>query len=178
MSVSGHKSIASLAIYEKIHENEKPMMGLCLTYSLINPHNARRVQPANIEPLQLQTPKKQMIENATTKPIEVQSNAIVPLQSAVTPYTPLENKEPDPNFDLMELLSDTIDEVNNQELVLAATQCEQALVPTSANSGEINQNGQNVFTNTSVMKRNTPMTMFTNCHIDLIGTINIHFHKH
>ena len=76
----------------------------------------------------------------------------------------------------MELLSDTIDEVNDQELVLTATQCEQALVPTSANSGEINPNGQNVFANTSVMKRNTPMTMFTNCHIDLIGTINIHFH--
>ena len=62
----------------------------------------------------------------------------------------------------MELLSDTIDEINDQELVLAATQCEQALVPTSANSGEINPNGQNVFANTSVMKWNTPMTMFTN----------------
>ena len=72
MSVSRHKSIESLAIYEKIHEDKKLMMGLCLTYSLINPHNARRVQPANIEPLQLQTPKKQIIENATTKPTEVQ----------------------------------------------------------------------------------------------------------
>ena len=36
MSVTDHKSINSLAIYQKVRENDKLSMGISLTYSLIN----------------------------------------------------------------------------------------------------------------------------------------------
>ena len=53
MAVSGHKSVESLAIYQRVHEDEKMMMDLCLTYSLIQPQNASlpEIQP---------TPRKQL----------------------------------------------------------------------------------------------------------------------
>ena len=35
MSVSGHKSVESLAVYERVQSDEKLMMGMCLTYSLL-----------------------------------------------------------------------------------------------------------------------------------------------
>ena len=35
MSVSGHKSVESLAIYQRVHDDEKLMMGLCLNFCLL-----------------------------------------------------------------------------------------------------------------------------------------------
>ena len=59
MSVSGHKSVESLAIYQWVHEDKKMMMGLCLTYSLLHPQQAKTPEiPATIQP-QLQLPAPQ-----------------------------------------------------------------------------------------------------------------------
>ena len=44
MSVTGHKSLQSLAIYERVHANEKLSMGMSLTYSLLKPEETRRIQ--------------------------------------------------------------------------------------------------------------------------------------
>lgn len=37
MSVTGHKSLQSLGIYQRVAENEKMMMGMSLMYNLLNP---------------------------------------------------------------------------------------------------------------------------------------------
>ena len=44
MSVMGHKSIQSLAIYQKVHEDDKLSMGISLTYSLMNPIEVKGLQ--------------------------------------------------------------------------------------------------------------------------------------
>ena len=180
MSVSGHKSVESLALYQRVHEDEKMMMGLCLTYSLMNPHNARREIAEKSEPTP--TPQLPMLPSTSYQqdPRLPQTNAIqekelVPVNKAIAAYTPNVSTNPPPalntsaNFDLMELLSETIDEVNDQDLVMTATQCEQALIPNT----KIMTNTSN----TAVMKRNNPQTTFTNCTFGSIGTINIHIHK-
>ena len=56
----------------------------------------------------------------------------------------------------MQLLTDAMDDVSNQELVLVATQCEQALVPTSDNNEGTTNKNTSVIANTSVMKCNAP----------------------
>lgn len=40
MSVTGHKSIESLAIYQRVQADEKLMMGMWLTYNLLHPKEA------------------------------------------------------------------------------------------------------------------------------------------
>ena len=44
MSVTGYKSIESLAIYQKVRADEKLMMGMSLTYSLLHPDEVCNVQ--------------------------------------------------------------------------------------------------------------------------------------
>ena len=69
MSISGHKSMESLAIYQKVNQNEKIRMGLTLGYSLLNPpSNEEILAPAQIkvqqimprEPVECPTPPKQL----------------------------------------------------------------------------------------------------------------------
>ena len=43
MSVSGHKSLQSLAIYQKVSYDEKLMMGMKLMYNLLHPHESQRI---------------------------------------------------------------------------------------------------------------------------------------
>ena len=99
---------------------------------------------------------------------------ILPREDAVVPYNPQQKEETDntANFDLMELLSETMQDVNDEELVLAATQCEASLASKTPTTT------QNVIAqNTAVMKKVTPMSTFTNCSFGSIGTLNIHVHK-
>ena len=180
MSVSGHKSVELLALYQRVHEDKKMMMGLCLTYSLMNPHNARREIAEQSE--WAPTPQLPMLPSTSYQqdPKLPQTNAIqvkelVPVNKAIAPCTPNVSTNPPPaintsaNFNLMELLSETIDEVNDQDLVMVTTQCEQALIPNT----KIMTNTSN----TAVMKCNNPQTTFTNWTFRSIGTLNIHIHK-
>ena len=151
MAVSSHKSVESLAIYQRVHEDEKLMMGLCLNYCLTQDFSPRKeIQPVQIP--QVEAPPK---------------NEVVISESAVVPYS-AQNTKDQPNFDILELLSETIDEVNDEELVMAATQCENALMPQKTS----------VITNTStVMRKSTPNTTFSNCSFGNITNFNIHIHK-
>ena len=159
MAVSGHKSVESLAIYQRVHEDEKLMMGLCLNYCLLQVHSVTPPQnmPALL-PVPIQPAKA--IENPP-KP--------QPSETAVVPYIQQSNDE-DANFDLLELLSNTIDEVNDEDLVLAATQCEEAMMPSTT---KVISNTSN----TAVMKKSTPSTTFGNCKFGNITNLNIHIHK-
>ena len=81
----------------------------------------------------------------------MESIPLVVSESAVVPLT-APPQQPEPNFDLMALLNDTIDEVDDQELVMAVTQYEASLAP----------NVQNIVTttsNTAIMKKTTPVAM-------------------
>ena len=44
MSVTSHKSIQSLTIYQKVHEDEKLSVGISLTYSLLHPNEVQYLQ--------------------------------------------------------------------------------------------------------------------------------------
>ena len=44
MAVSGHKSLQSLALYTRVHDNEKMMMSLKLTFSYLKPEEACKLQ--------------------------------------------------------------------------------------------------------------------------------------
>ena len=50
MSITGHKSMQSLAIYQHVKEDEKMMMGMSLMYSLLIPTDVARVIREN-EPI-------------------------------------------------------------------------------------------------------------------------------
>ena len=53
MSISGHKSIESLVIYQKVNANEKLCMGLTLGYTLLNaPQPTEVIAAAQVLPLQ------------------------------------------------------------------------------------------------------------------------------
>ena len=41
MSVIGHKSIQSLAIYQNVREDDKLSLGISLTYSLMHPNEVK-----------------------------------------------------------------------------------------------------------------------------------------
>ena len=55
MSISGHKSLESLAIYQKVTSDEKMMMGMSLTYSLLRPEEITKftIQQGIQQPIQL-----------------------------------------------------------------------------------------------------------------------------
>ena len=182
MSVSGHKSVDSLAIDERIQADEKLMMGMCLTYSLLRPEDAIMIQN-NLEikeeihqipmaPIkQLTTPPPQQAVIQLPKSPE---KNLIPFQNAIVPYEPQVKPNAEDDFDLMALIAEVEnEELPDEELVLAATQCEKSI-----ESAHVTLT---TMTKTAVMKRSTtsyPNTTFTGCTFGSIGTINIHIHKH
>ena len=59
MAVLGHKSVESLAFYERVQSDEKLMMGMCLTFTLLCPEDAIMIQNKVDFPPQL-LPLKQL----------------------------------------------------------------------------------------------------------------------
>ena len=55
MSISGHKSLESLAIYKKVASNKKMMIGMSLTYSLLKPEEIAKLNSQQLiqQPIQL-----------------------------------------------------------------------------------------------------------------------------
>ena len=180
MAVSGHKSIQSLEIYQKVDENEKLMMGMCLNYSLLKPQ----------EPIELLNAKENNNkENLLSLPaphheptpvtpslLEIQPHAIdraikniVNLETALVPLgtPPKVPESEDFNFDLSEIIKEFEGKNDDDKaLVLAATQIENQVTTMK----------------TAVYKRGSPQQKqfptFTNCKFGNIGTLNIHIHKH
>ena len=116
MSVTGHKSMQSLAIYQKVREDDKLSTGISLTYSLIHPSEVKHLLdiiqeerkslqtgdhvPALPPPPALPTPttaavKSVPVQQVTAPLAEIQPHAldpnnknILPLESALVPYQP------------------------------------------------------------------------------------------
>ena len=49
MAISRHESLQSLALYTRVREDEKMMMDLKLTFSLLKPEEARELMETNEE---------------------------------------------------------------------------------------------------------------------------------
>ena len=62
MAISGHKRLQSLALYTRVHDDEKLMMGLKLTFSLLQPEQARQLRETNEESLQALEPNPETTE--------------------------------------------------------------------------------------------------------------------
>ena len=179
-SITGHKSVESLAVYQRVKSDEKLMMGMLLTFSLLYPEDVimtkNCIEPKQVPPLPAPPQKTSMVamaETVNTTPKVDNTTSLIPLDNAIVPYQPPKNNET-PHFDLMSLLADVENKVPDEDLVLAATQCEEAsLALPLKNTTPVST------TNTTVMKRvNNPAPTFTNCTFGSIGTLNIHIHKH
>ena len=77
MSVTGHKSIQSLAAYQCVHADEELMMAMNLTYCLVNPyetHGIRQVIQKLIEEGKLpQVEKPKTLAPAPSAPMQYHS---------------------------------------------------------------------------------------------------------
>ena len=184
----GHKSIHSLAIYQKVQEDDKLSMGISLTYSLLHLNEVngllhiidqerKALENKSSTPLpmlqdvpvpnELPYPQ-QTIAQATIQPLEKHAldpsnNNILPLDGALVPYEgPNQDLMETSGFDLGNILNKFSDSDQLEEqMVLAATQVEQNMKETA------------------IMKKNGPVPQaFNNCTFGNIGTLNIHIHKH
>ena len=167
MSVTGHKSVNSLAMYQCVKGDEKMMMGMSLAYNLFFPRevydkiNAVPVRDIHqVDVPAIQTPLQPvLLQQAAIAPPEMQVNAVVPVPSKE------QKNQQEENFDLL----DFINEASDEEILMAATQMEK----------QYQQPHQiSTTTTTTVVKKSPKKTMpvpiFTNCKI---GAINIHIHK-
>ena len=170
MSVTGHKSLQSLSMYQRVKSDEKMMMGMSLAYSLFNPVAVRNALE-NVPNFEVELPQPQAMVSAQGKinpeNAKPTGSNLLPLENVIDPYIPPQessNKE-ELNFDLMEIIS----EVNDDELLLAASQMEADY-------------DKKVTTNKmAFIKKTTPPEMsaspFAHCRIGSIGTININIYK-
>ena len=158
------------------------MMGMSLTYSLLHPEDAMRKQNSmeiqTVQALPALAPQiaTMAINNkpsitTSQKDQNDHANSLFPSKNAVAPYQHQKGNNT-PDFDLMSILTDVENEILDEELVLAATQCEAA-------SFEQNKNVMPVTTTMTTMMRKitNPTPTFSNCSFGSIGTLDIHIHK-
>lgn len=199
MAITGHKSLHSLAIYQRVKSDEKMMMGMTLTYALVNPQEVFQFKQINHldhngnivgAPGQLQLPRpvqeapvatqENILPEVNTPPLHAldpQHDNILPLQDALVPYQPPQPSSSHQNqpeeIDYLEFLCNEMDDPDkNRALSLAAQQVEAQL-------GGTNPTTSTTMSKTSMMTTNKPtLTTFTGCTFGNVGTLNIHIHKH
>ena len=177
MFVTGHKSLQSLSMYQRVKADEKMMMGMSLAYSLVNPIEVQSALqeipnfdvdepvPFPLPAMAVQDEKEETFRQAEGTDPTLQN--FLPVEKALQPYVKNKNqKESDFNFDLMEIIT----EVNDEELMLAATQIETEYEKgmTTSKTAVIKKSG-----NATEMAASP----FANCRIGSIGTININIYK-
>ena len=147
MSISGHKSLESLAIYQKVANDEKMMMGMSLMFSLFRPEEVAKFVPAEVTPKNppmaiamapptatVSTPYQVKVavpaDNSNTEraksPTEASTSTTRPstLETDMTlvPFNPTENTENEPSFDLAKLIQQFQDEEDDDNMLVKATQ--------------------------------------------------------
>ena len=148
MSITGHKSIQSLSIYQRVKEDEKMMMGISLMYSLLRPSDVARVigectphfeiasnpdtvnQPTPILPELPSNATPQKLIPATITTPQEDNITVNTSENALVPFNPQENitkHNASPQIDILELLTDGAD----ADLLLVATQIENQICTTS-----------------------------------------------
>ena len=170
MSVTGHKSLQSLSMYQRVKADEKMMMGMSLAYSLFNPVEVQKAL-ADAPNFEIEEPRSAPPALAVnceneTHALHPTGTNLLPLESALQPYNTNQNAPDDEyNFDLLDIIND----VNDDQLMIAATQMEQDYDKKVTSS------------TTAVIKKNQTSdnhpSPFANCKIGSIGTININIYK-
>ena len=163
MSVTGHKSVQSLAVYQRVKSDEKLMMGMSLTYSLLHPQEVHETQEAMKKHLNKnQETMTKAIESPhqnakILKPIQVNTTSpephaldqsvpkIVSLDPGLVPYQPNNENQPtttsDSSFDLMSILSE-FDSPDDNQLIMAASQIENQCANSTKNTTLVKKNQQ------------------------------------
>ena len=85
MAITGHKSLQSLSIYQRVKQDEKLMMGMSLPYSLLHPNYIQNVQLECQPHFEGQLKEAQLIP-AILPPMENNNNQLVPLQNVQDNY--------------------------------------------------------------------------------------------
>ena len=141
MSVAGHKSLQSLATYQRVHSDEKLMMGMNLTYGPYHPTEVEGIQQIiqkmieekNNAPVPMPRSAltiKSVPEVAVLEPHALDPNVpkILPPESALIPYqkpdTPNQENVINDGFDLMNILAE-FDAPDDDQLMMAMTQIEK-----------------------------------------------------
>ena len=188
MSITGHKSIQSLSIYQRVKDDEKMMMGMSLMYSLLWPCDVQKVTnecnpvfeieenpDVNQQAIPVLPPpvqNKTELNKTVAVPNQTISNVTELSETAVVPYiSPQENAQQDNhNFDILELLSDGAD----ADLLITATQIENQISAVSTTT---------TTSMSSIVKKsslNRPIqatgSNMSGWKFGNIGTLNIHIH--
>ena len=152
MSMSGHKSVQSLTVYQRVQDERKIEMGKVLSSAMSKSDDALlqeiEAQP-KIPSLPPPVPKEPTPLKAIQPPVEI---------NAVVPYEP--NFDDDEDFDNIDWLKVLCDMENTQE------------VTTPKANTSVAPSTMNTLSTTMMQQRNSPM--FAGCKI---GTININITK-
>ena len=180
MSITGHKLVNALAMYQRVNSNEKLMMGMSLAFNLFRPvlvqqqlegfSKAQREEIKYGEKRAIATPETQRVPYTPPQPI---MNVTAPIteqnrQEDMAALVPVEKNIEfgDSDFDILDFINDN----NDEEILLAATQMEKEYATATTTTVVTT-------TNTTVMKKSPKklptMPTFTGCKIE-----NIHFHFH
>ena len=162
MSLTGHKSMSSLAIYQKVNSNEKLRMGFTLGINQPNPAIPR--MPVQAPPIQQNPPPLPTIPTVAaiqSAPQIVQNKENVTETNALVPFH-YEAEDPladatVPSFDIMEIL----DDVQNEEMIA------ESQVASKCNNVEVSKQ--------QIVKKTSPKVpmMFSGCTINSNVTINL-----
>ena len=130
MSVSSHKSIQSLANYQRVKEDEKLMIGMSLTYCLLQPSEVVGIKEV-IQQKQIQQEKEKLTALPSSKLASIMyppfqavpiQNAVAPINhqrfSTSTPPVPISVPEPhalDPNVPQLLPLDDALVPYSKQQ---------------------------------------------------------------
>lgn len=205
MAITGHKSIHSLAIYQRVSADEKMMMGMSLTYSLLNPQEVYQLKiaeqlkenqqkqaeieaavihalppaPMVLQPLPLQNIPPPRNDNQVHA-LDPQNNNILPLENALVPYNPNEKKENPAHGEEAAPDIDYLEmlcEMENDDENQALTMAVQQIEEQMA--ANMSSNTTTTSTKALMTKKNlTTGPTFSGCKFGNIGTLNIHIHKH
>ena len=164
MSVTGHRSLNSLAVYQKVSQNEKLQMGLAMNLYL-----QRDLQPS-LPPVQ------QTLRPIAPKPVTSTASASTSSNQTVEKYT--KNDTPDQQLVRYEpedpLLQDDFPDDMNVDVQALLQDIEQDTF--SITQVETNTSSSMTLQRQTV-KKSPNVPIFNNCKIGSIGNLHIHVHK-
>lgn len=171
MALSGHQSLAGLAAYERVTDEDKIAMGFSLSETLIVHQPVEIIENPALQqpPQQLALPPVAAPQNQVLLALPPpQENAIVPAnkpnvlpENAVIPFeaeNPFADEDPDPGIDLLNLIAEAEQQSQVVSVEMQAVQ---------------KQNDTQIMSKQVVKKTSSPqIPVFNNCKIGNI-TINI-----
>ena len=196
MSITGHKSVNSLAIYQKVSSNEKLHMGACMNY-FVNTDQHQIVEDFARTPLRPIAPKEpqNLKRPANTVSLPSHPQGKIPKVMYNVPENPPElpqiesgDHEFKENVNvnsenlivpLFEEPEDPFADYLNVEEILQSIEKQNTVMTQKDNS---DQNSSNLMTTTTSVTQKTvqkspQIPIFQNCHIGSIGNFHVHIHK-